>query len=257
MDKLFEFLFRHPILLFVIGAWVVGLISNANKAKRRGAERRRQQQRAEPRPEAAARRASVDPQAAADLRAGAQTKLPEQGSSRPVLDPVATARPTVAPPQAQQAPAQQAPGQQASEEIAREMRRILGLEPAPRTAPRAPGPAWPEAAPAARAEPDVVMAQEGPRDGPLRTATRDRRIDVHVDPHVGEGIRDRHIERKTFDQRRQLAKFGGLGGRVQQPKRARAARSSRYSLDDLKTAIVMSEILSPPVSLRAQHGPRP
>ena len=32
MDKLLEALLRNPIILFVVGAWVVGMISNAAKS---------------------------------------------------------------------------------------------------------------------------------------------------------------------------------------------------------------------------------
>ena len=50
--------------------------------------------------------------------------------------------------------------------------------------------------------------------------------------------------------------IGNLGGRVSSGKRA-VGRDSRYALDDLRKAIVISEILSPPVSLRSHDDRRP
>ena len=50
--------------------------------------------------------------------------------------------------------------------------------------------------------------------------------------------------------------IGNLGGRVTKKERVRRG-GSRYSLDDLRKAMVLNEILSPPVSVRPHDDRRP
>ena len=130
---------------------------------------------------------------------------------------------------------------QTPEQIAREMRRILGLEQQP------PAAAKPPAAP-----PPIERPPE-----PIYVSTSEQTLESHVDPHVGERIRDRHLrESQVGKPRAGRGKLGGLGGRVESRKRV-ASAGSRYSLDDLRKAIVINEILSPPVSVRSHEDRRP
>ena len=124
------------------------------------------------------------------------------------------------------------------------MRRILGLEPdPPRPAPQ-PRPAPPPPPPPRR------PAREALEDDRARYASR-------VDPHVGESIRDRHMAATKVGQPRGgRGAIGNLGGRVAKQAR-QARRGSRYALDDLRQAIVINEILSPPVGLRDYDERRP
>jgi len=262
MNKLIELLFNNPILLFVGAAWLIGIVSNALKAKKKAGERTRQRQGVEPQPRRQASRGDVAAQAEGrrpDLPESGRSRselpesdrsrseLPESGRSRPVMDPAPVIR------QPASGPAAASPQrQQSADDVAREMRRILGLEPRPQQQPERSGaPAWPEpqAAPVERPPQRPRPAEPARRSSPERRGT-------HVDPHVGEGIRDRHMDRSKFDGRNVGRGFGSLGGRVKKVKQ-RARAGARYSLDDLKTAFVMSEILSPPVSLRPFDSRRP
>lgn len=241
MDKLIDLLLKNPIILFLIGAWVVGIISNAAKAKQKAAQRRKAEEAKKPKVDTTVRQ-----------------PLPEQRQA-----PVAGRR-EAPPSRAQTAAAPtgpQAVGQQVStgpggrqagamaqspDEIAREMRRILGLDPEPAAKP----------APAApRPRPTPPPIEKPPQ--PVRVSTQDRRLETHVDPHVGERIRDRHMQESQVGKPRAgRGAIGNLGGRVQQRKKV-AGRSSRYSLDDLRKAIVINEILSPPVSVRPHEDRHP
>lgn len=228
MDKLIELLVKNPILLLVLLAWVAGAVNQQLKKKDEGDGRRTQARRRRLRRKAKAQR---DPA---------------------VQQPVA---------QQQQAPIAQKAGQKAAqsaggplagstaqtpEQIAREMRRILGLEQQPSAAAKSP------AAPPPITRPPIERPPE-----PIYVSTSERTLETHVDPHVGERIRDRHLrETRVGKPRSGRASIGSLGGRVQGRKRA-ASTGSRYSLDDLRMAIVINEILSPPVSVRSHEDRRP
>ncbi|MCK5940793.1 MAG: hypothetical protein KAI24_02390 [Planctomycetes bacterium] len=231
MDKLFELLFRNPIILFLVGAWLVGMISNVAKARRKAAERRRTE--GAPRPKQDTTVMAPIPQQRQASVAGkgdvSASNLPLPSVPRREPPPV-TASPPAAPPQSQ-----------SPEQIAREMRRILGLEPEPE--------------PTVRKAPPRPPVQPPPP--PPRREERARGLPSHVDPHVGEGIRDRHMQRSKVGQpSKGRSAIGNLGGRVKKRKLA-VARNSRYSLDDLRKAIVINEILSPPVSVRGHEDRRP
>ena len=194
MQRLIQFLFDHPILLFVLVAWAAGMIGNVMKSAKKARERAEQQRRM-PR----ARREQEPP------------SLPAQP--------------------------------RATEDIAAEMRRILGMETEPvrqRPRPAAPPPPPPPPQRAPRAE----MTGERPPQIALPT-TQDRKLEIHDHSHVGEGMQRRHIAPKTAGDRG----LGTLGGRAGRQRR-RMGVGDRYSLADLKTAFVLSEILGPPRALR-------
>jgi hypothetical protein len=120
------------------------------------------------------------------------------------------------------------------EEVAAEMRRILGMEPAPpRTAP--PPPPRREA-----------RSPEKPPQ-PLQPRTLGQ-LAVHVDPHVGEKIRGLKAPASGAVGRSELGQLGGRGRERQ--RRAFRHGASVVDLDHLTRAIVMREILDPPLALR-------
>ncbi|HEB53031.1 MAG TPA: hypothetical protein ENI87_07250 [bacterium] len=195
MDRLLELLFRNPVLVFLVGAWVVGMISNAAKVQRRRREREQAKTRPQPMPDRA------DPPG-----------------------PPASARPSGG---------RAAPGKvQTPEEIAREMRRILGLERDPQ--PQKPQPQ----------KPQPVLVEAKP------VSPQDRSLDLHEASRVGASMRARHLrESRVGKPSESRGAVGDLGGRTVARRRS-AAHGSRYALDDLRKAIVLSEILAQPVSLR-------
>lgn len=199
MRQLFDFLMQRPILLFVLVAWIAGMIGNAAKAMRKARE-----------------------------RAEAQRRMPPAG-----------------PPPVRTVGRSQAPGQASADDIAAEMRRILGMETVPRRTAPAPTPA-----PVRRA---TLQAERPPT--PVLPTTQQRHIEIHVDPHVGESIGDR-IERHSSAAatRRDTSSLGSLGGRVH-AHRGRREAAHRFALDDLRTALVLNEILGPPLALRSHDVP--
>jgi hypothetical protein len=129
-----------------------------------------------------------------------------------------------------------APQARTPEQVAAEMRRLLGMEPAPRQKPAAA----PPQVPAAR----EAFAERPPE--PLRPATLGR-VEVHVDPHVGERMQQRRAPSSGGVARREL---GTLGGRTVAARQLGPARKSLVDLSDLKRAVVLREILDAPRALR-------
>lgn len=194
MNRLLEFLFKNPILLFVLVAWVAGMIGNA----RRAAQRRRQ------------------------------------------APPIPTARPST--------PAGDPAERRSAEEVAREMRRILGME----EAPAAPPPPMPE--PKA---PVVVRRNAAEPERPpvvVVPSTQNRRLQLHEASHVGERMQQRgapHGSRKGPPAGADRD-FGSLGGRVHASAGIRRDGRRLVDLADLKRSFVMNEILGKPLALRSR-----
>lgn len=140
------------------------------------------------------------------------------------------------------------PTQRSADDVAAEMRRILGMEgPVQRPRPveaEVHVPAKPRPAPRRR---DVVVSERPPT--PVAPTTQARALEIHVDSHIGDGIKARHLDASPKGARARDREMGTLGGRVHAAVRRRT-EGARYSLDDLKTAFVLSEILGPPMSLR-------
>jgi hypothetical protein len=158
---------------------------------------------------------------------GGLGKLMQQKKKGPAAAPRSKARPARAP-------------ARSPEEIAAEMRRLLGMEPAPRQKPAAAPPQVPAARPPAR----EAFAERPPE--PLRPATLGR-VEVHVDPHVGERMQQRRAPSSGGVARREL---GTLGGRNVGARQLGPARKSLVDLSDLKRAVVLREILDAPRALR-------
>lgn len=226
MDKLLRLLFENPILLFILGAWVFGAISNAAKAKGKKGSDGRSAPRSRRR-----RRREKKPAPTVQQPLPAQTQAPPRQKA-PVARPAPQGRGPLA-----------GSAAQTPEQIAREMRRILGLEPEPSPPSPPPMPASP---------PPIERPP-----APIRVRTESREVGSRVDPHVGEQIRDRHMRESMVGKPHAgRSAIGSLGGRVG-AREARVSRGSRYTLDDLRKAIVINEILSPPVGLRPHDDRRP
>jgi len=130
------------------------------------------------------------------------------------------------------------PNAPSAEQIAAEMRRIL-REAEQRKAAEPPRPA--QVVPRNRVEPERAPVAVAP-------TTQARKLPMHVDPHVGEQMAQRHV--RTSGPSREL---GTLGGRNPQKLVLRDERK-RFALTDLKRAFVLSEILGPPLARRSQQG---
>lgn len=132
------------------------------------------------------------------------------------------------------------PSAPSADQIAAEMRRIL-REAEQRSAQQAEPP---------RPAPVVQRNRVEPERAPVAVAptTQARKLQTHVDSHVGEQMAQRHV--RTSGPSREL---GTLGGRNPQ-KVARLDEGRRFELKDLKRAFVLSEILGPPLARRNQQG---
>ncbi len=222
MREIIRFLMDNPLVLVILVAWIAGALGNMVKAMKKARER-------------------------------ATTSQPMR-----VEPPVAARVPHRAEPARQPQPIRE-------EEIAQEMRRILRQQSEPtagdaqaapqhperqhpvKRQPEAPPP-LPSARPPAKRARNVVLPERPP--APVMPSAR--RLAVHVDPHVGEGIARRSSVRSGHVGERAL---GQLGGRVHETARRRTA-ASRYALDDLKRVIVLNEILGLPLALRGSGGGR-
>ncbi|MCU0866620.1 MAG: hypothetical protein MUC36_22775 [Planctomycetes bacterium] len=161
-------------------------------------------------------------------------------------------------------PARPLPARSA-EEIAREMRRILGVESngdrsthgepvqGDGGAGQAPARAQPKPPQLPRSEAERHRSWDRPTPEraptPVAVGQKPRRLPNHVEPHVGEAM----ARRTNLQPRRTAAagraELGDLGGRVHHDTTARAI-GGRYALTDLKRIIVLNEILGPPLALR-------
>jgi hypothetical protein len=150
-------------------------------------------------------------------------------------------------PQSRQQSLPAEPGRRSAEEVAKEMRRILGLDPEAETEqPSEPPP--PRRVSEEVARRDVVTPERPPT--PVMPTTQERKIKVHVDPHVGNRIAGRQSPQSgRVGKKEPGSAIGSLGGRVGGPTHRRRM-SQRFSLDNIPKALVLNEILSKPLALR-------
>lgn len=162
------------------------------------------------------------------------------------------------------------------EEVAREMRRALGLDPEPERTIPPERPAEPEprrtiehdfddeAPVEAPARPLPVVRKPAPPPLPRRSVIRPEapptplrprdlgRMPVHVAPQVGAGMQQRKGPATGAVGAHAL---GTLGGRDEQRRaRPRRAGSPLVDLHDLPRAVVLREIFDLPLSLREPRG---
>ncbi len=246
MDKLIELVMRNPLILLIVGAWVVGMVANAVKAQKKARERREQAMGPSPVP---TKEASTTPQAqrsprdvVAAMGSGQQKRLPERRQMPGAARSAQRTQATPPPVQAAGGPT----GATSPDDIAAEMRRIFGLD----SKPRATTQPAPPASPARSAPPEIEIEPE--RVDPRRVHVRS-----NIDPHVGEKAQARHLKKSTVGTSRgPRGAIGNLGGRVQTRSRKKVSAARRFPLDDLKRVIVMNEILSPPVAMRDSNQGR-
>ena len=252
MDKIIELLMKQPIIAFFLVVWVIGAIGNALKAKQKVRQSNEAKTRATPVARAepgdtsagnTAGRAVAGNKPGAvvgGMGTGQQKKLAAQrqapasmrGRDRqviPAANPAPVAKPTAKSP----------------EQVAREMRRILGLEPEP---------PQPVSAPARPAPPPIRSELVLLDPASVQLSKSPSRAREHVDSHVGESIRDRHLAVSKVGQTRKKQSsrgaIGNLGGRTKTRKRRPVDYNRRYAMTDLRRLIVMNEILSPPITMR-------
>ncbi len=145
-----------------------------------------------------------------------------------------------------------------AEEALAEMRRILGEQ---QKAQQRPQPTPP---PVPRAEPLRQTLRPQPQRRPVAPPSRSAerppqpvrpsslgRMGTRVDPHVGEGVQRRQTPASGAVGHSDL---GGLGGRTAQHSAVRQRRRGLLDLSDLKRAVVLREVLGPPVALREGWG---
>ena len=267
MDKIIELLMKQPIIAFFLVIWVIGAIGNALKAKQKVKERNE----AKTRPTPVARAESSDSPAgnapAGNMSAGSTSagNIADRavGGSKPgaVVGGMGTgqqkqlAAQRQAPtsmrgrdrqviPTAKPVPATN-PAAKTPDQVAREMRRILGLEP---EAPK------PVAAPAQPAPPPMRREPVMIDNAAVQLSKSPSRAKEHMSSHVGEGMRDRHMAASKVGQTTRKpssrGEIGNLGGRNKPRKRRLVERVRRYPMTDLRRIIVMSELLSPPITMR-------
>ncbi len=144
-----------------------------------------------------------------------------------------------------------------AEEVAAEMRRILGMEPAllakreQKPAPKPAAPRQPPAPPLRRPEAAEPLrrqeASEGDVGSHVMRPSQFARIGTHVDPHVGESMQARKSPRSGGVAAHEM---GTLGGRGRSVSAVSEHHRGLAQLGDLKRAIVIFEILSAPRAMR-------
>lgn len=158
----------------------------------------------------------------------------------------------------ERAPAEDAPAQRSADDVAREMRRILGMEEPVAAEPQETEPVRPRPAPrpAPVVRRDVALPERPP--APARPTTQTRRLPKHADSHVGERMQHRHGPQSGRVGHKEQGKgLGSLGGRVHEALGPQRERRRLVDLTDLQRAFVMSEILGKPLALRRPDEARP
>jgi len=255
IDKLIAQLMKQPIIVFFVLVWVIGFITNMIKAQKKASEKRAETLRPTPvaRSEssgsATQNRIAQQGSVVSIMGTGQQPALPErrtfQGAVRGAQGAVsqATGARATGGGFAANAPSRGAPQViKSAEEIAREMRRVLGLEPEDVVFQQ----------PARATLPPVLKEPELRNPAMVRLRAEQDRQKHHVESHLGESMRDRHMAKSKASQRpSSRGAIGNLGGRTKaRVKVDLVPVKRRYQMDELRKAIVMSEVLSPPVALR-------
>ncbi len=224
-----DFLLRNPILLLLLGSWVVSWIGGRMQAAaKRAAEQKKRAERA----------------AAEQGTAGGEA-VDADGWPRREPEVVAEARPK---------PARRSGPD--PEQIAREIRRAMGLEPAE----------------ASSSTPPVLRRSEAVRPAPVEPGPPPPPVHVEIVPDREPGqrrsLRDeldakaerwearKVASRKRFDDGLQAhGQAAAIGGQEARRRRS-AARRGTGRLVDLHrpaAAVVAAEILGPPIAFRRDH----
>ena len=261
MDKIIELLMKQPIIAFFLVIWVVGAITNALKAKQKVRDRNEAKTRPTPVPRTGSADSSAGGAAvgksSSDIIAdravggskrgavvggmgtGEQKRLEQQR----VAPASMRGRDRLVIPADKPAPVAK-PAAKTPDQVAREMRRILGLEEPPTAAP---APARPTPPPI-RSEPILIDPAS------VQSSKSPANAQKHMDSHVGEGLRGRHLAAtkvgQTVERHSDRGAIGNLGGRTKARTKQLAPAERRYAMTDLRRLMVMNEILSPPITMR-------
>jgi colicin import membrane protein len=280
--QFFEFLRQNPLVLFVLLAWIAGMVGNLVKAAKRSRERAEQaaRQRHGELPSAEARSAppSMEPRPIESRAPEPRPSEPRHGDARnaeqiaremrrilgveePTQGDVATVPPPL--PREQREP----PARRQHRDRTQHEERVRAERAAREAKVRAERDARESRVRAERAAREAKARAERAaresraprwRDGgsaerppaPVVPTTSSRRLEIHVDPHVGEAIQRRgSVKSGRVGDHAASHELGRLGGRVAAASHRRAT-AHRYALVDLKRVIVLNEILGPPLALR-------
>ena len=239
LEQVWRILRDNPILLLLVGSWIVGGIGSAVRKARERAEAERRSER----------------------QAG--RRMPDDTDREDVRT------------------LQAEPARPAEEDVAEKLRRILGEmesggQPASQRIPE----------PASRREPqphsfdeDVeeeireVTVREEPRAVPVRTAAPPPlpqrsaptsytprpfvpstlgKVPVQVQPHVGESIQRRAAPASGAVAATRLGELGGRG--PAETRRRVGGKGALVDLSDLRSAIVLREVLDRPLAMREEWG---
>lgn len=204
MDRFIELLLREPIIAIVLLGWILSAIGGAITKARRQQQRR------------------VPPASPPPTTQTTQTRTPREVTFPP------RRHPTTTPPRTQPRPAD-------PDEVAAEMRRILGLEPAPQR-PAAARPTPPRR--------NVAEPERPPE--PLRPSSIGG-LGTRVESTFGDRVT---IRRAPVSGNVGATALGGLGGRAAALRRREPRGTGIVDLRDLRRAIVLKEILDRPLGLR-------
>lgn len=188
----------------------------------------------------------------------AARKRQESGSARSTPPPL---------PSRETAPA----ARRSAEDVAREMRRILGMEDVPTevkpearpvarqpvearsTEPTSTEAPRPRSLPPTIGRRDVALPERAPT--PAMPTTQNRRLHLHEASHLGERMQHRNSPQSRRVAQPADRELGSLGGRVHAASIIRREGVRLVDLSDLKRAFVMNEILGKPLALRASEQP--
>ena len=177
--------------------------------------------------------------AGAVKKAGKRAEAARKGQTPPSAAQPRSAEPPWPQPQARpQPPPRPQRRQPSSEEVAAEMRRILGMEAPPAQRRKAPAP-----------PPPVVQTPQVRRPvltPPTITAAPLSKLS-ELEKHLGASIESRQLSASGSIGATQL---GSLGGRASERQTQRRAAAGLVSLDDLPRLLVMAEVLGKPLALR-------
>lgn len=178
------------------------------------------------------------------MKAAAKRAVQQQRSGQASADPRGLRRPVAAP---RPAPERRGPD---PEQVAAELRRALGLAPAPESVASTwedeDDPWDDEPAPP---EPEPTRPHDLAGRGELGSGTAHRAID---DEHLVTHVADREVSRiKVSEGLGSLAGRAHFGGQAAVLGRRSSRRRSRFAkIGDPAAAIVMMEIMGPPKALR-------
>ena len=244
MGRFIDFLFANPLIAILLIGWLFGGIGKMLKGNAEAKQRRQRRERAEP---------DRQPDAGSRAWPTGQQQRQRTLQQSPVQEPVRRQLEQTSSPTSRPA------GKPSADDVAAEMRRILGMDapkakPQQSTSSRQPtgnARSSQQLQPQALSQPmPSQAAQPIPLVPDAQTKTRRAVGDfqTQVDPHVGEKMQARG---GPSSGRVGMNQLGGLGGRsagVRKPTRRKASRF--VDLRDMAKVFVLKEVFDKPVGMR-------